>query len=93
MTPMVRILQDLKFKKGGQVGEILAEFPIPEGATIENVVRDRMVDHFEGNIVQGVRAIDEVSGYEIYRWTRWDEQESRSERALKKLRQTAQDEL
>jgi hypothetical protein len=93
MTPMVRILQDLTFKNGGQVGQILAEFPIPEGATVENVVHDRMADHFEGNIVQGVRVIDRASGDEIYRWTRWDEQKSRSERSLKELCQTAQDEF
>ena len=50
---MVRILQDLKFKKGGQIGESLTESPIPDGATIATVVRDRMVDRLEDNIVQG----------------------------------------
>jgi hypothetical protein len=91
---MARILQDFKLASGDQVGEILWEISMPEGVTVESVVRDRMRDHFAAKgRVQGVRVIDSETGEEIYRWTWWNEQRRHNEEGLKRLRETAEKEL
>jgi hypothetical protein len=72
---------------------VLCEFPIPDGATVENLVHERMSDHFASkNGVEGVRVIDD-NGDEIYRWTFSDEVRTRLDRARNKLAASALAEL
>jgi hypothetical protein len=90
-------LQDFKLIGGDQVGEILCELPIPDGETIENIVRDRMANHYETRQAQAVRAIEQETGKEIYRWTWWDEDNLRAQRsretreALRRRKETPDD--
>jgi hypothetical protein len=93
---MGRTIQDIKLL-GDKPTKIMREMPVPDGATTENLVHERMADLYANRkneeCPDAIRMIDEDTGDELYRWTMSEEINRQSQAAAERVRRLAQAEL
>lgn len=90
---MARMLQDIKLRPTGP-HDVLWETPLADGETMENVVHERMSDHFATKAgIDAVQVVDDETGDVLYRWTFSEEALAIGERLRNRLAKSAEAEL